>query len=425
MAPSINDIRDYLADLDYASLVEARQVIEELLETSKANGNVEDSKRPHMAMRERRISDRYSIELHGRCWEALLTDPSEADKHDVRIVDISHNGCGLIADTRFQPSQVLALEFRPPSGVDQRILVEVMRVAEIEHLGKITYDHGCRSIDRESIDQAQKDRSLQNDLRERLDDHAGIRIVQVASGEGSRTVQNMLRDYGYNLKTISKPLHLLEEIKGHAAHLLIVPSTVLLPEKPDWYAQFRHEFPEVAILAVSTSHDDAIPLHDLHLEEILHVDRIETDLVPALERALYTKLVWHDRKLARYPVKVLITGPEEKHRKCLETLLLEEDYLIAKTDSAATFYAEFERQRFDILVAAEEFFSENDFQGFQALHRDNPLLVIICEGDNPERVKRSLARGADFTLPRPVNRSTLLERLAAAYRLLLVRKYSV
>ena len=139
MKASHQHIKEFLADLDMEELNEIAKYIDELLGGLKNRGPGDRGKRPHMAMRERRGGgERYPVDLPARCWHALAptAGPAEREepeggkgpwsdastrKHPVRVLDLSREGCSILAHTAFAVGQLLVLQLRAPDGASRRV----------------------------------------------------------------------------------------------------------------------------------------------------------------------------------------------------------------------------------------------------------------------------------------------------------------
>lgn len=423
MTYDMRTLQDFLAGLTADELTQTRDLVSELLTNKQILQHVQPGKRPHIAMPERRGGDRYHIDVAGKGWDALKVRPTEADKCGVTMVDISANGCSLKTDTQFRPSQILSVECRTPTGLDQRIFVEVVRSRGVGTTRQAAFDIGCRTVDESHIARARQFLDHQKSLRARLDDHASIRVVQLAGDADCQAVFEWLRDQEYDIKSVKSPQEILPAVASHNASLVLTPASAIRSGATAWLDDLRNSFPKTCVVSLAGTIEDCGRVKALGVEQSVIVSKVSAQVRLALERAFCRQVSDLRDALKKIPVKLMIAGRDEKHMRRLETLLLGRNYLISKCPAPEELQHELQMQKYDLLIAAGEIFSENRFDDIAELRRHYPALVIIIDTDDPEQAQEALGKDADLTLRTSATRAELMDCIEKANQALLLRTF--
>jgi CheY-like chemotaxis protein len=422
--PQMKDVKRFLAGLNRSELAEIRAYIDSLLEELRASNRVEPSKRPHIAMQERRQGDRYELDFPGKCWNAMSESESEREEVPMSITDISHTGCRLLSNTHFSPGTPLVLVFSPPSGEEKRIIVEVARSQETSEFEGWRFEMGCRTVAEGQADQAEQDIARQKAVRRQLADHPHIRVLLFAKGAGSVRIEKWLKSKNYDVETVSAVDEILPRVESHRAQLLLAPFDAVQKGKNKWFRKLLQEFPDTGTIVIAPTAKDGkrarmIPGAD----EVVLASKVETELPAAIDRSLLARFLCQEHKMTKYSVKILVAGPEEKQLRRLETLLLQEDCLIAKSLTVEDMFRQLVFQKIDILIADPSVFQREGEDLLPFIRESGPQLVVIAETASPKTAESLLDGGVDLILSPSASRSELLERLEQAYRVHLRRSF--
>ncbi|MBN1868101.1 PilZ domain-containing protein [Candidatus Sumerlaeota bacterium] len=422
--PQMKDVKRFLAGLNRNELAEIREYVDALLKELRANNRGEPSKRPHVAMPERRQGDRYELDFPGKCWNAMCESDADRDEVPMSIIDISHTGCRLLSNELFPPGALLVLEFCAPSGENKRIIVEVARAQETGEFEGWRYEMGCRTVAEGQADQAEEDIARQKSVRKQLAHHPGIRVLLLAKGPGSVRVEKWLKAEKYNIEAVSTPDELLSGAESRPPHLLVAPFADVQKGKNKWFRRFLQDASDAATIVVAPNAKEGKRARLLHgADEVVLASKIETEIPLAVERALLARFLCKEQKMKKFSVKVLVAGPEEKQLRRLETLLLQEDYLIVKSLTQEDMFRQLVFQKIDILIADPSMLERDGEDQIPFIHESEPQLVVVAETAVPRTAQSLLDVGVDLVLSPTASRNELLERLEQAYRVHLRRTF--
>ena len=280
-------LKDFLAGLTPDELTQTRDLINVILSNKQIRQQVETGKRPHVAMRERRGGNRYHVNVIGRGWDALKVLPTDTDKCGITMVDISSTGCSFTSETPYHPSQILSIECRPPQGKEKKIFVEVIRARRIPNSRPLAYDIGCRALDETHIAQAREFIAHQISVRTRLDDHPSIHILQLIGGADCQEIHDYLRRQEYDAQTITSSDEIITAATTLKPDTFLCPASAITGKESGWLNEFRSNFPDTPIIALSPSVEECGRVRALGIEHAVIASKGVSEIRVALERALY------------------------------------------------------------------------------------------------------------------------------------------
>lgn len=424
-ALSLENIGEFLLSLDQEELRSIQSQVEGLVEDLHSRHRAESGKRPHMAMPERRLGDRYSISLVGKAHNAMEKKRDATGGNPVRILDLSRSGCGVISSALFYPGQILDLAFKTPGGRPRRVYVEVVRARECSLPGQTIYEMGCRLVNEDTIRHVREQMKWMRSTGELFSDLASVRIVQLATGKGSRNLSKHLENKGYDLTRVSSGPAIAQALEERPAEVAILPPDALKGRRPAWFTRLRRERPQTAVVALSSDPREALRLQEAGIEQTLDVGEIESGIDQAIRCALFVKLPWIERHVSQYPVKVLLAGPSERQLRRSETLLLQEKCLVAKARNYARALRELQLQRFQVLLFSDQLLEGESWEPLETVRDEHADLVVILETENANRAAQSLEHGVDMVLSPTANRAQLTDAIDRAYHLALMRVFAL
>ena len=417
-----DSVREFLAGLDEKEVDDIRSYLEGLVADLEEGHRVDIGKRPHMAMPERRLGDRYSVSMIGSAVNALARGKEAKDRKPVRLMDMSRSGCGMISSALFLPGQILAISFKGPSAQTRKLYAEVVRARECSLPRQTIYQMGCRLVTREVVKHAREELSRRQGVDELFSDPAEIRVVQLAKGKGARSVSAKLEALGYAVTRVTVATRILAALEETDAQIFVVPADAVKGRKPAWLTRLRKERGQTAVVALASNTRESLRLIELGVEQVVDVAEYESQLEHAVKCALFIKLPWLERHVSKYPVKILLAGPSERQLRRSEAILLQENCLVAKARRCAKMVSELDMQQFQVVVVSDLFLGESE--GVVAdMRQAHPALVIIVESDSAKATERALEDGADLVVAPTANRSQLTQLVDHAYYLALTRSF--
>ncbi len=413
--------KNFLIDQDRAELTEIQSYISRLLSNLRKHAEPQISKRPHMAMPERRtVRARYQVGLGGFCWDACREIPKSLDKIPVRILDISSSGCRLISNVVFRPLQILSLEFEMPQGRGKRILIEVVRVRKCQLPEQVQHEIGCRTLNAEIVDRARKEKEYFDSIRLTLDDHASIPILHLAAGTGSANARKWFRKEGFPVTKVGSVRDipsLLKKIDPVAPPRLFVCPASLVAKKtpPAWLTKIDRAQPPIGVLAIAANEKEYTQSRaNFLVDQTVLAKEFEIKAALAVDRAQFKGLLREDETFSHSSLKILLAGSDEKDLRRFQTLLIGEDYHIDKVLTYEAALRELEFQMFDVLVIGARLLNGDSEEKIKELQAKNSGLVIVIEADAPARTRNLISLDIDLVLEPMANRAKLLQCLERA-----------
>ncbi len=424
MTVDMKSVQQYLVGMDRNDLAGIRNYVNSLIDELADREQLDIPRRPHLAMPERRGErTRYDTRMPGHCWDAIQKD---APRVAVEMINFSHTGCRMRCNSIFAPAQILIIEFHAPSNKIERLYVQVVRVRKFPSViaEDTYYELGCLTIDEKQIEEAQQDIDHHQAVRDHFDHRQDIRILQlVTDSESCPLVCDYIQQKGYQLRQITSTEELNDTVNEFQPHLLVCSAQVIQPDDIEWLRVLRRDFPELAFLAIADSGDEYAHARSLDVEQVVLSDKLLETFTQGLERALYSKQVWEQRDKAHNPLKVLVASSSEKHSRRLETLLLQENYIIFKVSEAQKMIREVQLQQFHIVIVSVDYYQEF----VEALRNgeipEDSARVIVVETDDEKKALELLTENIDLILSPSASRKNLIALLEEAYHILMVKTF--
>jgi len=408
-----------LAGLDPDRLRQGQRRLRHLLSSIGEYSPVDQGRRPHIAMRERRSEGRRRVQLAGACWDASSEQPKDAAKQPVQVVDISSGGCRFLSSTPMSPGWLLGLEVSEVPGERRPFFVEVTRVSERSDSERPLFEIRCRAVGEKDIFRERREIGLLRSLCARFEDPSRIRIVQVGLGKGAETTFRNLSQEGYVVRKLRSERRIAQEVARGETDAIVFPVSVLAGGKPPWLARVVERSVGAALIALATGERGFGALVCApEIDVTLRAPAAATDLRLAVERALCARgLRRAPESMESRAPKVLITGSPEQRLRRFETLLVEEGCLVVKCLDRRAVAREARREDFRVLIVCDSRAQGSTLRGIEPLRLERGDLIVIAETDGEEKARKAVEAGADLLLAASASRKQLVESLSHACRL--------
>ncbi len=425
MSGKFCDYKDFLASQEHSELADIRQYVHSLLENIEGRARSCATKRPHMAMPERRAQEeRYQIGLPATCWDALEKSP-HATRTSVRALDVSRSGFRFISPEPYRPMQILRLQLDSPGHQGPPILIQTVRVRRCQLPDQKTYDIGCQTISESMVEQAENEIAILDGFCARLRTPAQFGILHIASTQKAEEVGHLIREQGYALTQIPSSRNLQSALRdwNHPVPpaLVICPASHLLRKpEPVWLGQVASAYPQIGLLAIADSETELAAAKMFQpVDEGLTAQTVETALAETIRQTLFGRFVEISTDLPPLHMKILIASPDEMRARRFQTLLHPEACCTEKCDSYAAARAELDSQFFHAVIFDQRLLEQDTEEVLQELHTLYPWLAIVAETQTLQDAARITALGADFALPAPCKRNDLticIQRVQRLFR---------
>ncbi|HUT25386.1 MAG TPA: hypothetical protein VM492_13665 [Sumerlaeia bacterium] len=409
-----------LAGLDPDRLRQGQRRLRHLLSSIGEYSPVDQGRRPHIAMRERRSEGRRRVQLAGACWDASSEQPKDAAKQPVQVIDISSGGCRFLSSAPMSPGWLLGLEVSEVPGERRPFFVEVTRVSERSDSERPSFEIRCRTVGEEDVSRERREIDLLRSVCARFESPSRIRIVQVGLGKGAETTFRNLSQEGYVVRKLRSEHRIAQEIAHGETNAVVFPVSVLADGDPPWLAQVVERFPDTALLALATAGERGFGalVCAPEIDMTLRAPATATDLRLAVECALCARGLRRAPESLESPApKVLITGSPEQRLRRFETLLVEEGYLVAKCLDRRAVAREARREDFRVLIVCDSHAQGSILRGIEPLRTERADLIVIAETGGEEKARKAVEAGADLLLAASASRKELVESLSRACRL--------
>jgi hypothetical protein len=425
MSGKFCDYKDFLASQEHSELADIRQYVHSLLENIEGRARSCATKRPHMAMPERRAhEERYQIGLPATCWDALQKSP-QIVRTAVRALDVSRSGFRFISPERYRPMQILRLQLDTPGHQGPPILIQTVRVRRCQLPDQENYEIGCQTISEDMVQQAENEIATLDGFCDRLRYPAQFGILHITSTRKAEEIGQLIREWGYPLIQIPSSRTLQSALRDWnqpvPPALVICPASHLLRKpEPAWLGQVASAFPQIGLLAIADSETElAAAKMSQPVDEGLTAQAVETGLAENIRQTLFGRLVETSTDLPPLHMKILIASPDEMRARRFQTLLHPEACCTEKCDSYATARTELDSQFFHAVIFDHHLLDSNPAEILQELHTLYPWLAIVAESQSLQDAARMTALGADFALPATCKRNDLticIQRVQRLFR---------
>ncbi|HPS00221.1 MAG TPA: hypothetical protein PLA90_01640 [Candidatus Sumerlaeota bacterium] len=425
MSGKFCDYKDFLASQEHSELADIRQYVHSLLENIEEHASSCATKRPHMAMPERRApEERYQIGLPATCWDALQPF-SKAVRTTVRALDISRSGFRFISPEPYRPMQILRLQLNSPGHQGPPILIQTVRVRRCQLPDQETYDIGCQTISESMVQQAENEITILDGFCDRLRDPSQFGILHIASTRKAEEIGRLIRQQGYALTQVASSRNIQGALRAWDQSapptLVICPASHLLRKpEPAWLGQVARAYPQIGLLAIADSETElAATKMSQPVDEGLTAQAVDTALIGAIHQTLFGRLVETSTDLPPLHMKILVASPDEMRARRFQTLLHPEACCTEKCDSYTAARTELDGQFFHAVILDHRLLEQNSPEILRELRTLYPWLAIVAETQTLQDAARLTALGADCVLPASCKRNDLticIQRVQRLFR---------
>ncbi len=382
----------HLPKFDAESIGNAEAMLHELLNDLRDRNAQIPTRRPHIAMPERRSGEiRYWLAVNG---VVSVVDGEDTDKEEpVEIRDLSAGGCKLTCNRRFAPGAILRLVMsRPGNGNNAaEVLLEVRRSKRLRLPESYNYEVGCKRINKKTLQQITARRKMLESAFETLKETDRFHVIHLASGSGSQNARKALKAEGYHIESLKgagQVLATLEESRGLAlASLILAPaSLVLRSPRPAWVTRLQRDYPGTSLVVIATSDAERGRLESIEgLQFAITADKVNDDLIPIIRAAFFANSVSIDDVMPAEDLKTLVIGRRELPLRRIQTFLMGSDYRAEKAVGTADALATLRNEEFHTVILEEDFITHGGHQRierFRSRSKTPPLFIGLVEKPN-------------------------------------------
>ncbi len=409
----------HLPKFDAESVGNAEVILHELLNELRERNAQIPTRRPHIAMPERRSGEiRYWLAVNGMV--SIMADEESQEATPVEIRDLSAGGCKLTCNHRFAPGTILRLTMnRPGKGNNcAEVLLEVRRSKRLRLPETYNYEVGCKRINKKTLQNITARRNMLESAFETLNETSRFHIIHLASGPGSQNARKALKTQGYHIESLKgagQVLSTLEESRAMAlASLIMAPSSLVLRSpRPAWVTRLQRDYPGTALVVIATSDAERGRLESIeNLQFAITADDVNEKLIPAVRTALFANSVSIDDVMPAEELKTLVIGRRELPLRRIQTFLMGSDYRVEKAVGTAEALATLRNEEFHAVILEEDFITHGGRQRierFRNRSNANPFFIGLVE--KPALAQEAYAAGCSRVIVGSVSPSSLTQTL--------------
>ncbi|MFW5870450.1 MAG: PilZ domain-containing protein, partial [Candidatus Sumerlaeota bacterium] len=305
----------------------AESMMQELLGELRSRNAQIPTRRPHIAMPERRSGEaRYWLAVGG------IVKPLDSGSQEpvaVEMRDLSAGGCRLTSDKRFSPGALLSLQLkRPGYRMDEaEILLEVRRSKRLRLPESFNYEIGCKRINEKTLKEITARRRMLLSAYESLRETERFHVIHLASGPGSQNARKVINQAGFavqSLKGAGQVLSALDEVRETAlASLILAPAPLVMRSpRPAWVKRLQRDYPGTALVVIASDYQERGRLETLEdLDFAIAAEDVPEKMDQALRAAFFANCLSVEDVMPPQDLKTLVVGRREMSLRRLQTFL--------------------------------------------------------------------------------------------------------
>ncbi|MFW6145817.1 MAG: hypothetical protein ACOC7R_00620 [Planctomycetota bacterium] len=418
MASDLQSFHAILRQLSPPQLIEARKILDDLIDEATADGPGDAPSPP--ADGERRAEPRFAVTLRGTVRPLIPGQGDPAQTTPMAVLDVSRQGMRFVVDSVEALYPIVEVTFTAPNGRLRTLFCRLVRTRIVRRTDdsgtecKVT-EVAARAIDADELAGAQRRLRDLVAATKRIPNREHLPIFLVGSaGRRQKQYAKLLDRKGYPLTLVDEYDQLRGAITEDTIQVVVYIDGRQTLLRRDVIEQIGRELPSTVQMAVINAVEDRRPLMEAGLDECVHAVNAESLMITYIDRAVKAKLISGATGTAMRTKHLLIHADDNMALAQLGSRFDPKEYHVTFAHDIDGMLARLRCTEVDAVLADYTIASKDNWALVKIVRDELPDLPIIVAVADPRAGPDAILAGASDYLPMPFAVRTAAQLITAA-----------